>query len=159
MGKTYGHFEEAEIFTVDDFNAALAALPWRQVDGQPMHVDELGQEYVTLIETSLVRPGDVAIATGFVLQRGMRRLKDFVINELLKTGFPVARTVDGQTGVIHWRVRPEFAAEKHPVVLRYADDGPDIDHVTDRRCFKDHDWLLAKLYMRVSFVPTTWSVE
>jgi len=53
-----------------------------------------------------------------------------------------------RTGTIYWRIPPEeeFGDSPQP---RFSEEGPDIDPMTDKRCFMDRDWKYYRIRMRL----------
>lgn len=136
---------EDDIFNFEDFMEALSALPWGQEDGSPTNVDRTGKEYTVLSESAPSRHCDVDQVTRVVLQKAYRRLISHIDDKRIDRGYR-------KSGSIHWRTRPEFNCFPFSIVTQYRNDGPDTCELTDRRCFKDNDWVLVKLYARFSFV-------
>ena len=137
------------IFNFEDFEAALSMLPWKQKDDEAGPRDETGQRYFQLTEWAYARSGDVAQITGVVLRKAFGRLLEYVDNMQLD------RQPPGGDGVIHWRIRPEFECLPYFIVTEYRSDGPDRCASTYWPCAMDKDWVLVKVYARLSFVPNS----
>ena len=139
----------SEIMAFTDLEAALAILPWHQRDGQPMAKDEDGQDYETLTVGMLARPADVAQIERQVCQSFYHSL----LERIDRTQLAALPLSEHDKGLLRWRIRPEFSCEPYSSVVEYREDGPDLDHHTDRRCVMDHDWRLIRIYARFTFAP------
>ena len=51
---------------------------------------------------------------------------------------------------IYWRVPLEWETRPTGVIISYAEDGDKVDHVTDKRCFKDENWVRVAAYCRLA---------
>lgn len=49
--------------------------------------------------------------------------------------------------LIFWRTKPETDTWKGEIV-EYRDDGPEVCHMTDKRCVKDYSHIFIKIYAR-----------
>lgn len=138
-----------DIFTFADLQEALSHLPYQQIDGQPMASDEEGNEYRQVFARILARPLDVAQLEARVCQDFYSLLTGQIAADQMKS-VPLG---DADKGILRWRTRPEFYSAPSFVVTSYKEDGPDRCDNTDRRCVKDHNWVLIKVYGRYSFTP------
>lgn len=120
--------------TFKELEAALAGLP-DQCIGRPMAFCENGLAYVTVHESALARPADVATIEAKVVDRMASRL---------------TTALGGAEGRIYWRNPLEWDIEDTYVIERFADDGDFVDFLTDRRCFVDRNWKRVTGYARLS---------
>lgn len=111
----------------------LAELP-DQVDGIPSGISDCGEPYVEFIETALSRPDDVKTIEGMVARHMSRRLQEYL---------------EPRKGRIYWRIRFESDIDTDAVVVRYDENGPDVDVLTDRPCVLDKNWRRIGCYCRL----------
>lgn len=112
---------------------ALDKLP-DQVTGLPASVSDVGEEYVQFFESALSRPDDVAVIERAVANRMWRSMNDYLSR---------------REGRIYWRIPFETDIDDHAVVLRYDDNGPDMDFLTNRKCYTDKSWKRVACYARL----------
>jgi hypothetical protein len=95
-----------------------------------------GEEYVEIAFSALSRsaPTDEEIVSRFVV---------IAFSQLLMS------YLDQTRGQLYWRIPLEEGWIDAPQVVRYDDNGPDIDFYTDRRCFLDRDWKRYGIYCRL----------
>ncbi len=98
------------------------------------HVAATGEKYVEIAFSALSRPADMAIVSRFVF---------VTFSELLMS------YLDQTCGQIYWRIPLEEDWIDVPQVVRYDENGPDIDFYTDRRCVLDRDWKRYGIYCRL----------
>jgi hypothetical protein len=115
----------------------LDGLP-NQVDGLAGPVCETGDNYIEFSERQLTRPDDEKIIERNVVRRFWRGLSVY-LNE--------------RKGRIYWRMRLETDVEEWAEVIKFDDEGPDRDFLTDRRCFLDKNWRVVQAYCRVYRAP------
>jgi len=125
-----------EVDTFSDLNKWIVGLPNEQFDGTTGAVcEQTGGEYTELFETHFARSGDENVAERAVARRMQRAIRDFI---------------GGSSAPIFWRKCLEHQIHSTSQVVVYAEDGPDIDFYTDRRCVKDHNWKRAAAYCRLA---------
>lgn len=111
----------------------LDGLP-DQVVGSQAAVCETGELYIEFTESSLCRPADIDVLEAHIANRMAYRL---------------SRYLEGKRGRIYWRCPLEFDVTDHPQVVRYDENGPDRDFLTDKKCILDKDWKGVSLYCRL----------
>jgi len=132
---------EPELLTWADFEDFLQNIPNKQVDGPKRAYCETGELYQTFFLCLHYREGDRAHVE-----------HDLVLNLM---GNLIAYFGSGNT--VYWRIRPEMEDVEAAIVTKYADDGPEIDYSTDKRCFTEKGWRLIKARCRV-FCPSNQMV-
>jgi hypothetical protein len=105
-----------------------------QTTGEPNAICEIGTPYIEFLHKGLARPGDEAIIERVVVGAMVRALNVYL---------------GDKHGTIYWRERLEMDVGPYGVVLRYDNNGPDIDEVTNRRCVKDKNWVRIGIYCRL----------
>jgi len=125
------YFGEARTFA--DLQRWLADLP-DQAKGDPCSVCQTGENYIEFHEYGLARPDDVAAIEAVVVQRMIRSLTTYL---------------NPRKGRIYWRVPLEFSISETDVAVRFDDNGPEVDFVTNRKCVKDHNWRRVACYCRL----------
>ena len=111
----------------------LAELP-NQTVGDPTAICETGEPYIEFQESALARPGDVEVIEREVARRMGRRLGEYL---------------DPRKGRIYWRIPFESDIDQTNVVVRYDENGPDLDPVLDRKCVMDKNWRRITAYCRL----------
>lgn len=101
-----------------------------------MAVADTGEEYVEIYRKALCRSNefDVRLTKKSVLEQFRQALQNYVSDN---------------DGVLYWRIRLEEDLIDAPQVLRYADDGPDKEFITGKRCYVDPDWQCYQIYCRL----------
>lgn len=115
-----------------DLKAKLDALP-NQCLGLSQRVCETGEKYLEIFEAAFARPGDVAVVERQVAASMARR---------------ISAAMEGRPGKIHWRVPFESEITDTQVVVRYDANGPDVDFITNQRCYVDKNWKRVGAYVR-----------
>jgi hypothetical protein len=115
----------------------LGTFP-NQKTGRPTSTTDDGNKYVEFSHYALSRPDDVEEITRIVCIQTRRRLDDYL---------------NRRYGMIEWRIPLELDVENTYSVLRYSDDGPDMDVLVNRQCFKDKNWKRIKAYCRLYRAP------
>ncbi len=116
-----------------------------QMAGNPSGICEAtGQPYVEFYEYGISRPGDEAVIERHVAYELFLRITVYMGNLL--------GTHTAKEGRIYWRIPFEWVIADHAEVVRYDDEGPDYDAMTDRKCVKDHNWKIIKAYCRLCFM-------
>lgn len=121
---------------IEDFECIkrrLADLPSQKM-GTQQSVCETGELYIEFYEDGLARPDDVKIIERSVAQRMWRSL---------------ASHLDARKGTVYWRVPFEYEIIPTHVIVRYDDEGHDVDELLDRKCVKDKNWVSLKCYCRL----------
>lgn len=111
----------------------LHELP-NQIIGVAAAVCETGEPYVEFQESALARPNDVEVIERKVAARMSRKLFDYI---------------GKRSGRIYWRIPFEFDIAPTDVVVRYDENGPDKDAITDRKCVMDRNWRNVTAYCRL----------
>lgn len=111
----------------------LASFP-DQGAGDPCGVCQTGEPYVVFSHTALARSEDVEVIEREVARSMACRLDDYLRS---------------RGGRIYWRIPFESEIRDDAAVVRFSEDGPDVDFLTDRKCFKDHNWKRVSAYCRV----------
>lgn len=127
---------DVDFSSVNSFSDLLQwakQLP-NQTVGIQSAVCETGEPYVGFLEIALARPGDVDAVEADVSKRMHRRVADYL---------------QERKGRIYWRIPMETVREPTAVVVRYDENGPDLDELNDRRCVKDSGWLRIGAYCRL----------
>lgn len=120
----------------------IDALPDQHL-GVAGALSDVVEPYVEIMEGALARPGDVVVIESIVADFMQRRLKTYL---------------NQRSGRIYWRVPFEWKIAPYPIVVRYDEDGPDIDFVTNQRCIKDKNWIGIKAYCRLVRARVTVTV-
>jgi hypothetical protein len=105
-----------------------------QTMGDPCAICQMGEPYVELLEQALSRPDDIAVIEIEVARKMLQRMATYL---------------EDKSGRIYWRIPLETVIESHQVVVRYDANGPDIDFITDRKCFVDKNWKRVAAYCRL----------
>lgn len=92
--------------------------------------------YETFVTTTICRPADLQFAKNFVRSTFCDRIFSYVGSSFLNP-------------LVIWRTTPEVEIAAAPQVIRYAEDGPELDRWTDKKCYKDHNWLSVGAYARL----------
>lgn len=121
------------IETLARLKGHLDSLPDQQV-GNASAISDVGEPYVELFEYAFARPDDVAIIERVVAQRMLLNLNHYL---------------DGRNGRIYWRIPLEWDITPTKIVVKYDDDGPDIDFSTNQKCVKDGNWIKIAAYCRL----------
>lgn len=101
-----------------------------QVDGKLSAVCETGDPYVDFYESAIAREKDIAMVEACVADLMYNKLKRYVGDKLRCR--------------IYWRERLKTSMYDYSIVSKFDSDGPDIDLITGKNCFLDHNW--KKLY-------------
>ena len=126
--------------TFADMEKWLALFP--QNDGPKKPIDENGNEYIEISCCFPCRntPFDKLVAERQAVAYAWQSLFDIGCRS-------------PATAILSWRTRPELEVAAVPQVVEYRDDGPDVDYVSDRRCVYDRNWMMVKVYCRLSVMP------
>lgn len=127
------HIMVPQIHGFSSLKAWLAEFP-DQVDGFPSAICETGEPYVEFTYSALARPADAEIVE--------RRVSEAMARDL-------ARYLENRAGRIYWRARLETEENTDSVVVKYDENGPDREFVTDRKCLLDKDWTRLSCYCRL----------
>lgn len=119
--------------TFESLQRRLAELP-NQTMGNPSAVCETGEQYVVFSELGLARPDDVKTIEAEVAARMSRRLHEYL---------------DKRFGRIYWRIPFEYEISDYGVIIRYDENGIDIDPTTNRKCVMDKKWKRVACYCRL----------
>jgi hypothetical protein len=98
---------------------------------------------IYVVQTCRREESDLTLAVHFALSQFRRRFE----HELESLG-------DGAK--VEWRVKPEIEVAEYDRIVRYHEDGPDKDFVTDKRCTFDRRFWLVKVYARCSFISAKY---
>lgn len=116
-----------------DVKLALEELPSQRV-GNASAVCETGEVYTEFFEYGLARPKDAEVIERLVAQRMWRSLDLYL---------------SARNGTVYWRVPFEHEIGQTNVVVRYDEDGTDVDPITERKCVMDKDWIKIACYCRL----------
>ncbi|HZS57517.1 MAG TPA: hypothetical protein VFA65_24165 [Bryobacteraceae bacterium] len=105
-----------------------------QTDGIPAAICEIGEPYREFFAHSFVRPGDEKVGEKVVAVMMHRQLDNYLSEK------------DGR---IYWRIRLEEEISDVYVVQKYDINGPDMDFITDRKCFADKNWRKVGAFCRL----------
>ena len=121
-----------ELMTFDDLSTELGALPnCRDYDATTYKPFE-AQEFALVIR-SPNNKADIAKATDILCRSYVECIKMYHMG---LGGKPLC-----------WRIRPEIDIWTGQVI-EHLNDGPDMDHMVDRRCVKDYAHVLIKIRSR-----------
>jgi hypothetical protein len=104
-----------------------------QVVGLPQAICEAGEPYVEFTEAALARPDDVKAIERIVAQRMHRQLSSYL---------------GSRKGRLYVRLPFEYEIDEQEVVIRFDENGPDKDFLTDRKCHLDKNWRRVACYFR-----------
>jgi hypothetical protein len=111
----------------------LNGLPDQQ-DGAPGPFCDAGEPYVEFFQRGYARPDDVAM-----IERDVAEQMAMSLN----------RYFASRKGRIYWGKRFETDVGRTVLVTRFDEQGPDVEFTTDRRCFKDTNWIAIRCYCRL----------
>lgn len=123
-----------------------AILGWPEVsdDGNLVQSTYTGDEFAEIRQAHVCRHNEVDAKVAC----------DMVLSQF-QTAIECALTAAGEKAKIHWRIRPEVEVIQFDLVVKHHDDGPDKDHITDKRCTFDKGFWMVKAYCRAAFVTAT----
>lgn len=120
-----------------ELKAAINLLPNKQILAKPQGICEAtGEEFKEIYVRHICRPGDEVFAERHVAQQMGWRIGELFTDRIY--------------GTIYWRIPLEWEIVSAPQIVRYCEDGPDIDYVMDKRCLKDHTFRAIKAYCRLT---------
>ena len=139
--------DKSEVFNFGDLEMAIEAIAIEQVDGMFGPKTACGVTYSEVNSMALARPGDEKIIEKIVCTDFLTKIIGFI------DAVQLSRNPVGGKIRLEWRIRPMFEVGNYPVVVKYEENGPDVDGRTDKRCVKDNDWNFIKVRARVAVVP------
>jgi hypothetical protein len=122
-----------EFTTFEGIKRWLESIPG-QIDGPAGPLTEVGKVYQEFMSAGICRPPDVDMVERFVAERFRRQLEEYFHD---------------RSGTIVWRIKFESEIWDFPQIVKYHDDGPDLDVVTDLRCTIDQNWKAVRAYCRL----------
>mgnify|MGYP001612549790 FL=1 len=122
-------------FSFSDLREWLASFP-DQVAGKVGPFTETSTPYMEFFSRSFSRPDDVTVIEVMVARDMQRQLEIYFNNN---------------RGKIHWRIPLETEVRPAHIVLRYDENGPDMDYVLDKRCHTDKNWRDVAAYCRLYY--------
>lgn len=131
---------DVDFSSVNSFSDLLQwakQLP-NQTVGIQSAVCETGEPYVEVYHYAYARPDDAEFIESVVAKQMHGAMKAYL---------------EERSGRIYWRIPLETIREPMRVIIRYDENGPDVDHVTDRKCVMDGNWVAVKAYCRLYRAP------
>jgi len=118
----------------DELRASLDRLP-DQTDGDAAAICQTGEMYEEFFHVAIAREADIKAVERMVVKEFSRQIGAYL---------------GKRHGRIYWRKRLETDISPYEVVVKFDDvNGPDVDFVTNRRCFKDKAWFRVACYCRL----------
>lgn len=105
--------------------------------------EQTGDDYKEILVRMLSRQRDVKLIERKAASEMGRQLETLFYSKQGTVHYPVR-------GKIYWRCPLEWEISRAPQIVRLSEDGPDIDFITNQRCYMDHDWMAVKAYCRLS---------
>lgn len=124
--------------SLEEIEASMkAAFPDAKM-GRKRAVSNTGEPYVEISQYAICRDAefDIAATKKFVASRMVRALREYFESR-------------GGVGTLYYRVPLEDIMQDYPVVIKYDENGPDKDFLTDRRCYLDRGWKGYGMYVRL----------
>ena len=112
--------------------------------GRPFVISKTGERYVEMSDYASFRDEllDAKVAEKDVVSRMCRRIAEYAteVADREGCGFDALR--------LYWRILPEEDTGDFSPIVKFDPDGPDVDPVTDKRCFVERGWKRYGIYMR-----------
>lgn len=122
-----------QVESFDELRERLKALVPDQCIGEPSTVCETGDRYQSILVKVWSRPED------------LEALTKVAANEMADK---LSEALSGKNGKLYWRIPLETANSPGHTVIKWDDDGPDIDFALDKRGYFDKNWIIIKAYAR-----------
>jgi hypothetical protein len=122
--------------TFAKLEAWAAALP-DQKEGFPSFYSNTGEEYAPEFFFGVIsrdEPFDLEVAESVLCDQMQNAISTYL---------------DSRKGTIYWRDPLEMDIWRDGIIVEHRADGPDMDHLTNRRCVKDKRFCVIKTYARL----------